>query len=128
MAEVNVRITELVEGDTWKFVRTYTGLATGITITKVYLTIKLNATDADPGAVQKQITTSLTASGQITDDTTTADGEISFNVIVLAAESALLTPGVDYYYDFQGIASDTAIYTFEVGKIRPRRGLTAATS
>jgi hypothetical protein len=127
MPELNVKITGLVAGDTWKLVRTYSGLPTGVTIDKVYLTIKAAETDADPGVVQKSITSSATGAGQITDPTST-DGAIGFYVIVSAAESVLLTPDVYYYYDFQGIADDGAIYTFEVGKVKAKRGRTDATS
>lgn len=128
VARLNVRITALVAGDTWKFIRTYTGLTTGVTISKVYLTVKNDPTDADGSALfQKSITTTLTTSGQITDATTT-DGSIAFNVIVLDTESDNLTAGEDYYYDLQGIGSDGAIYTFETGIITPAQGVTAATS
>lgn len=128
VARLNVRITALVAGDTWKFIRTYTGLTTGVTISKVYLTVKNDPTDADGSALfQKSITTASTTSGQITDETTT-DGSIAFNVIVLDTESDNLTAGEDYYYDLQGIGSDGAIYTFETGIITPAQGVTAATS
>jgi len=128
VASLNRRVTALVAGDTWKFERTYTGLSTGVTLTKVYLTIKNDPTDADGSAlIQKSITTTGTSSGQIT-DASTADADVDFNVIVTAAESVLLTPGEDYYYDFQAIASDGAVYTFETGIITPAQGVTTASS
>lgn len=128
VAKLNQRITALVAGDTWKFLRTYTGLTTGVTISKVYLTIKNDPTDADVSAlIQRSITTSATAAGQIT-DASTSDGTIAFNVIVLDTQSDDLTPLEDYYYDFQGIGSDGAVYTFETGIITPAQGVTTASS
>lgn len=127
MAKSNVRIRQFVVGDTWRIKRTYTGLETGVTISTVYLTIKTNQTDADPGLIQKSITTAATASGQIT-DASSSDGQIGFYVDVSKTESATLTPEVEYYYDLQGIGSDGAVYTFEIGRIRPRRGVTDASS
>ena len=127
MAELNVKVRDLVAGDTWKFIRTYTGLPTGVTISKVYLTIKANETDADAAAlVQKSITASATSDGQITDADSSGDGEIAFNIVVGAASSDDLTPEVDYFYDFQGIDSNGYVYTFEKGKITPMQGITDA--
>lgn len=128
MPELDVAITGLVVGDTIKFNRTYTTLPVGITITKVYLTIKAKEADLDAAAIlQISITGSLTSAGQIT-DASTSDGSISFNLIVSAAQSAPLTPKKNYYYDFQGIASDAAIYTFEKGRIKLVKGITDANS
>ena len=127
MAELNVKDRDLVAGDTWTFIRTYAGLPTGVTISKVYLTIKENETDLDAAAkVQKSITTSATADGQITDADSSGDGEIAFNIIIEASKSDDLTPEVDYFYDFQGIDSNGYVYTFEKGKITPRQGITDA--
>lgn len=128
MAVLNQRITSLVAGDTWPFYMAYNISTSGITFSKIYLTIKNDPTDADGSAlVQKSITTSATTSGQITDATTTG-GSIAFNIYVAKVESVLLTPGEDYYYDFQGIGSDGAVYTFETGIITPAQGVTAASS
>ena len=128
VAKLNQRITALVAGDTWKFIRTYTGLTTGVTISKVYMTVKNDPTDTDITAlVQRSITTASTAAGQIT-DASTSDGAIAFNVIILDTQSVLLTPLEDYYYDLQGIGDDGAIYTFETGIITPAQGVTAATT
>jgi len=128
MAVLNQRITSLVAGDTWPFYMTYSISTSGITFSKIYLTIKNDPTDADVDAlVQKSVTTSATTSGQITDDAT-AGGSIAFNIYVAKTESVLLTPGEDYYYDFQGIGSDGAVYTFETGIITPAQGVTTASS
>lgn len=128
VAKLGVEIYKLVAGDTWKLIRTYTGLQTGVTISKVYFTVKNAATDTDASAIfQKSITASLSASGQITTATTTA-ATIGFNVIASRTDTALLTPEVEYYYDLQGIGSDGAIYTFETGTVTPQRGVTDASS
>lgn len=128
VAKLGVEIYRLVAGDTWKLIRTYTGLQTGVTISKVYFTVKNAATDTDANAIfQKSITGTLTSSGQITTATTTA-GTIVFNIIASRTDTALLTPEVEYYYDLQGIGSDGAVYTFETGTVTPQRGVTDASS
>src|SRR5262245_41037015 len=95
MAALNQKIDTLVAGDTWKIIRNFTGLPTGNTFTKVYLTIKAKETDADLAAiVQKSITASLTADGQITAQDSNA-GTISFFFTLAAATTALLTPATN---------------------------------
>lgn len=128
VAKLGVSITRLVAGDTWKLIRTYTGLQTGTTITKVYWTVKNDPSDADNSALfQKSITSSLASTGQIT-DASSSDGTIAFNIIAAAANTETLTPGQEYYYDLQGIGSDGAVYTFETGSIIPAQGVTTASS
>lgn len=128
---LNVKITNRVAGDKWYFNRSFTftdSPAQSVTFTKVYLTIKENETDEDDDAVfQEFITSSSTSRGQIT-DASSSDGAVAFNFRVLGDESVLLEPGVTYFYDFQGIDTDGEPYTFEIGKIKPRRGRTDATS
>lgn len=128
VAKLDAVIYKLVAGDTWKLIRTYTGLQTGVTISKVYWTVKADPAQADAAAMfQKTITTAATASGQIT-DASTADGTITLNVIAAKSETVQLTPGQEYYYDLQGITTDGAVYTFETGTITPAQGVTTASS
>ena len=128
VAKLGVSITRLVAGDTWKLIRTYTGLQTGVTISKVYWTVKNDPVDADGSALfQKSITSSLASTGQIT-DASSSDGSIAFNIIATAANTASLTVDQEYYYDLQGIGSDGAVYTFETGSIIPAQGVTTASS
>ena len=128
VAKLGVSITRLVAGDTWKLIRTYTGLQTGVTISKVYWTVKNDPADADGSALfQKSITSSLGSTGQIT-DASSSDGSIAFNIIATAANTASLTVDQEYYYDLQGIGSDGAVYTFETGSIIPAQGVTTASS
>lgn len=128
MAETNVRVENLVAGDTWKFNRTHTSLPTGVTIQKVYFTVKDNPEQDDADAViQVFITDTLSVNGQITDNTTTSDGVIEFNVIVPSSLTNISTLK-SFFYDFEGIATDDSVYTFETGLIRPLQGYTDAST
>lgn len=126
MAVKNIKIKNFTAGDGWRFERTYTDLPTGITFTKVYLTIKEEFNDADPGEIQKFITGTLSSSGQIT-DASTSDGTIEFYIDVPHTDTENLTAEITYYYDLKGITS-TVPYTFEIGQITPLWGVTDAST
>lgn len=70
-------------------------------VTKAWLTVKNNITDADGSAVfQLSITSTITTAGQILDSGATSGvAQIVFNV--LAAQTNLLVEGQKYDYDIQ---------------------------
>jgi hypothetical protein len=127
VAELNVKITGLVAKDDIRIQRTYSGLPTGITLTKAWLTVKVSKSDPDPGIFQIIITTVAGAGGHITDPAS-ADGDLDLYFDISAAQSALLTPGRQYPYDVQVKDSANKIYTLEIGTIKLEQGATDATS
>lgn len=130
MAITGIQITDKVAGDALRIQRTYTDLPTGITFSKIYLTVKRRKTDPDSAKVlQKSITTSAGVDGQITDATTTG-GSIAFFFDLSTTETDDLTPGTTFYGDFQGITDDSPgrPYTFELFEIRMLQGQTDATT
>lgn len=127
MTKTNVKIKNVVIGDAFRASRTYTGLPTGATIAKAYLTVKKSAKQLDASALfQKSITTTLTTHGQITDATTT-DGSIALFFDVLEAESAL-AKAIDYVYDISVELSTGETHTLEMGTITFIKGVTDASS
>lgn len=119
---------KLVIGDTWHLERTYTGLSTGVTLTKAYWTVKRSLADLDAAAVfQVAITTTSTAAGHIIDGLTNG-GSVELAFIATATQSAGLLASERYYYDIQAIDNNGQIYTFETGYIEPQPQVTRATT
>jgi hypothetical protein len=128
MTKTGVKIKGIVIGDAFRVSRTYTGLPTGATIAKAYLTIKKSTGQADSAALlQKSITTTLSASGQITDALTSSDGQIALYFDVSETESANAKP-IDYVYDISVELSTGETHTLEMGTISFIKGVTLATS
>jgi hypothetical protein len=77
-------------------------------LTKAWLTFKNSPNDADPGALQKIVTTAASAGvGQITDNgATTGIATVLFTLT--AADSAALTPR-DFYFDVKVKTASTAL-------------------
>jgi hypothetical protein len=68
MATLNGIITGNVAGDDIDVTRSVTGVPATQTLALAWMTFKTNVTDADPGLLQKAITTaSVAGTGQITD-------------------------------------------------------------
>jgi hypothetical protein len=126
MTKAGEKIEPVVMGDDFTIQRTYTNVPTGVTITKAWLTVKASDRQIDADALmQLDITTSLTANGQITDADTT-DGIIAMVFKLPRAKTALAQPGLQYGYDVQVKASDGLIHTMELGSISFTRGRTDA--
>lgn len=115
-------------GDHITIVRTVTGLPTAETITKAWLTVKANLSDADVGALlQLEITTTPSADGEITDDGTGKEtGALSFEINGTDYDN--LAAGVNYHHDIQVLLSDDTIITLETGRVRWNAQVTQATS
>jgi hypothetical protein len=120
MAVTGASITDPVSGDDYDILVPFTGLPSGQTVTKAWLTVKVSLADLDAAAtVQKIITTSAVAGqGQITDDgATDGTGELLFTLTPTntRAIQATMQP---LQYDVQIRTSAGKIYTLEIGTIR----------
>jgi hypothetical protein len=120
MPNLDAKIEDFVEGDSFAIRRTVkrtaSGLATGVTVTKAWFTIKALLADADPGLVQKEITTGdVPGTGQIEDD---GGGDVNpvLRFDILAADTRAVGP-TERYYDIQLLLSDGTITTPEAGTI-----------
>ena len=128
MTDIGEKIDPIVIGDDFTIARTYTDVPTGVTITKAWLTVKASDRQLDAAALmQLDITTSLTANGQITDADTT-DGTISMQFKMPRAKTGLALPNIPYGYDVQVKASDGLIHTMELGSVSFVKGRTDATT
>lgn len=126
MTKTGVEIRDVVIGDDFRIQRTYTGLPTGMSIAKAWLTIKESDRQIDADALlQNEITTSVTAAGQITDADTTG-GDIALYFDLARAETATARHVQPYLYDVQIQVSDGSIHTLEKGTIVFILGVTDA--
>lgn len=128
MTAFNNSLRPIVRGDTRKIERTFTGLPTGETIDKAWLTVKTTTSASDPGLFQVEITTTLSSGGQIT-DASSSDGQIGMYFIINGTQSGSATGGAEYVYDIQVKSAGTgAIHTLVMGTVTFVDGVTAATS
>ncbi len=100
--------------------RSASKIPSGVTITKGWLTIKASKADADPGLIQKVITTTnVDGTGHIENDGT---GNVNPVVRFDFTAANTLTIGVEEvvgrrHFDVQVIASDGRPYTPEIGLV-----------
>ncbi len=124
-------IRNYVPGDDLQIVVTVSNLDPSDALVKAWLTVKASEADADPGALQKIITTTLGTSGQITADGSVAQGNgvATMNFLVLATESLALGTR-RYVHDVQVKTAAGKIYTAQYGDFGPPAfpGITSATS
>lgn len=105
------------------------GLPSGVTVAKAYLTVKQLPTDADPGIVQKAITSAaVTGTGQIT-DTGSSSSMASLQFDLVPADTILLTALSQYAWDVQWIDQQGLVHT-AIGDstLIAGQGVTAAVS
>ncbi len=141
MPDLKAKIKAVVEGDALTIRRTIdrqgSGLASGATLTKAWLTIKSSFDDTDPSAlVQKEITTTdQPGIGQIEDDGAgDVDPVVRFDLLAADTEAivdaARVTAGLvtEKYYDIQVLTSAGGPYTGERGRIFTEPQVTDAQS
>lgn len=98
--------------------RSVEGIPSGRTLKDAWLTVKTLPTDTDAAAIlQKAITTTPTANGQVSD--TGGDGVGSVRFLLTPANTALLSDVK--YYDIQVALDNGETYTVERGKIQALR-------
>lgn len=104
----------IVRGDQFSIYRTVRGLPSGITLTAALLTIKDAIATADPGLIQKSITSSNVAgTGKIEDTGADGIGKIRFDLTT--TNTLLMNADTEYYFDIQVTLSDGSILTLERG-------------
>ncbi len=125
---LNSTIDDLVMGNDDLLIRDVDAIPDGLTMTKAWFTIKENLTQDDEEApIQKVITPSLGADGQITDDgTDDGVGRISFRIQASDITRQNFSSRRLYYYDVKILLSDGKVYTREIGRLRLVTGVTDA--
>jgi cytoskeletal protein RodZ len=127
MATLNGIITGNVAGDDIDVTRSVSGVPATQTLALAWMTFKTNVTDADPGLLQKAITTaSVAGTGQITDTGASGTGVVFFQLT--AANTLTLPSGVNVHYDIKVKTSAGKIYTAEQGIFNLAPRITTATS
>jgi hypothetical protein len=129
LTRTGVEIRDVAIRDNVRITRTYTVPTFGPQIEKSWMTVKLRESAPDTDALfQKEITTSNSPDGQIT-DADAANGDLAMNFEILEADTVAARVGIPYRYDvkvkWQGEAK---AHTLETGKIFFIRGVTAAVS
>lgn len=117
-----------VAGDDHVIKRTVKDLPAGTALSKAWLTVKESLDDADGSAVvQKEITTTETADGEIEDDgSSDQEGLIRFDLA--PADTTAIGTTDRRHYDIQVKLDDGKVETLEVGRIWYEPGATDATS
>ena len=125
-----VSISNYVAGNDVQLVATASSIDPADAIVKAWLTIKTSPSVADPGSLQKTITTALTSSGQITADGSAGQGNgtATFNFLLTNAETTALGT-LQYYYDISVKTAGAKKYTSQYGIwVAAAPGITLATS
>jgi hypothetical protein len=128
LANYTESITDFMAGDAFEIERTLTGIPTGQSITKAWLTIKAEQSDADDDAIVQKIITAVDSAtdGQITDDGA-GDGSAVVLFRLRPADTALLA-GRGYFFDIQVLLSTGDPNTPIKGSIQALDEVTLATS
>ena len=130
MPTLNAELKNLVAGDNISLRRTIdrvaSGFEAGVTITQAWCTAKAAFTDADPGLVQKSITTTaVPGTGQIENDGT-GDVNPVLRFDLLAADTAAIGT-TKRFFDVQVKTNAGLLYTPELGETSFRDDVTDAT-
>jgi len=122
------RTIELVEGDNLKITRTIRNIPPGDSLAKAVMTLKANITDADPGVLQKSITTTdVPGTGQITDSgASDLVGAVRFDFVT--ADTVTTLDPRDYLYDITVKTTLAAQYTVERGVFTVPTQITTTTT
>jgi len=128
MPPVREHITGYVAGDEFNVRKAVLNVKAGRTIVKAWLTVKNAATDADPGVIQKVITTTAQGGvGQITDSGADGTGEVLFQ-FTKTDTGTTLGPDKVFKYDIQLKFDNGDIATLQYGDLVLVRGVTDASS
>jgi hypothetical protein len=125
-------ISGFVAGNKLDVFRTVSAIPAGRTLAKCWLTVKSSIADADPGAVQKTITTAsgagtgtITAIGDGTGGQPLGTGAFFFE---FTNTDTLNLGAKRYVYDVKMLFDNGDIATLEIGTFQLVQGVTTATS
>lgn len=116
-----------VAGDDLDITRSVTSVPATQTLTKAWLTFKVDPYSADPGLLQKTITSgAVSGVGQITDTGASGTGALLFQLT--GTDTLALPIGMPTRYDIKVLTSAGKIYTVEQGSFTSTQRLTTTTS
>lgn len=126
VVETNLHLGEgFVRGDQFSIRRIVRRVPAGQTITSAILTIKSTIATADPGTIQKSITSSnVPDTGKIEDTGASGVGKLRFDIT--DTDTLLLTADTEYFFDIQVTLSDGSIFTLESGKTSAKAQVTTS--
>jgi hypothetical protein len=124
-------ITDIVAGDAKEWDHSDPNIPDGQSVVSAYLTVKQLYADADPGLVQKHITTSYVAGqGQITADGSGSDHTAVMHFDLSPEDTLLLVPeyrNAPFVFDIQFLLSTELPYTSVIGTVAAYDQVTRAT-
>lgn len=104
----------IVRGDAFSATRIIPNIPAGVTVTAAALTFKTLNSTADPGVIQKLITSiEQTDIGRIEADGSSGTAQLRFDLTT--ADTRALTVDTDYYFDIQLTFSNGNVRTLERG-------------
>jgi len=129
MPTLDSQLRDIVMGDDISIRRTIdraqSGFQAGVTITNAWFTVKAELADADPGLVQKDVTTTdVPGTGQIENDGT-GDVNMVVRFDLLPADTVAIDTLLRHF-DIQVKTNGGQIYTPEAGGIAATREVTNA--
>jgi hypothetical protein len=129
MIAKNVTLKDYVIGDDTEIAFQLTDWPAGVVLAKAYFTMKESLNDGDADAIiQREITISLSAEGQITANGTSGTAEGYFLIRHQDSEWSDIRPRQPYQFDIQPITDQSTVQTPIIGTISFQKGATDAAS
>lgn len=129
MIAKNVRLKDYVLGDDTEIAFELTDWPAGVALAKAYFTVKGSLSDSDADSIiQREITTVLSAEGQITANGSSGTATGYFLIRHQDPEWAAIRPIGPYHFDIQPITDQSTVQTPIIGTISFQKGATDATS
>lgn len=123
MANLASVIDDIVAGNDYTLTRTITAVPAGAVLAKAWLTVKRRRSDADADAIAAlEITSTVSASGQITDTGADTSGAVVF--YLSDTQTGAMLSGRWYAFDLKVLTDGGALYTPESGRMRARGAVT----
>lgn len=117
-----------VAGDSMIVRRRIKNVDTGDFLAKAWLTMKADLADADPGVVQKSITSSYSPGNGHIEDVGQTDGVAELYFELSVVDTANIVNNGAVFYDIQVKTVGGGVYTPEIGTLSFREGATTTTT